>query len=75
MNPHDIFATDTTRAAIKAALAGLDTAYKASTDARIEDIIAALTDTLNERLSDLDNIVEQIESDRRPWFSAYAAGV
>jgi hypothetical protein len=73
MHPHDIFATDTARASIRAALAGLDSAYKACTDARIEDQIVALIDSLNERLSDIDNIVEQIEADRRPWFSRYEA--
>jgi hypothetical protein len=73
MNAHDIFATDTARAALKAALAGLDTAYKACTDARIEDLIVGVIDDLNERLGDLDNIAEQIEADRKPWFSPYAA--
>jgi tetrahydromethanopterin S-methyltransferase subunit B len=73
MNAHDEYATDTTRAAIKAALAGLDCAYKAVTDARIEDQIVAAIDELNERLGHIDNIAEQIESERKPWFSAYAA--
>jgi len=64
-----------TKQALTAALAALGAAYKQSTDPRVEALITDLYDTLNERLSDLDNIVEQIESDRRPWFSAYAAGV
>jgi len=73
MNSHDQFAVDTTRAAIRAALAGLDSAHKACTDARIEDTIVSLMDSLNEYLGDIDNIAEQIKSDRAPWFRSYAA--
>jgi hypothetical protein len=73
MTNTDAFAIDTTRTAIKAALAGLDNAYKACADARIEDLIVGVIDDLNERLGDLDNIAEQIEADRAPWFRSYAA--
>jgi hypothetical protein len=75
MNAHDEYATDTARAALRAALAGLQSAYKAVTDARIEEQIVAAIDELNERLGHIDTIAEQIEADRKPWFSAYAAGV
>jgi len=73
MHPRDIVATDTARASIRAALAGLDSAYKACSDARIEDQIVALIDELNERLGHIDTIAEQIESDRKSWFTPYAA--
>jgi len=73
MNSHDQFATDTARASIRAALAGLNTAYKACTDARIEDTIVSLIDQLNEYLGDLEVITDAIEADRAPWFRSYAA--
>jgi len=73
MNAHDQFAVDTTRAAIKAALAGLDSAYRACTDSQIEDQIVAAIDELNERLGHLEVITDAIEAERKPWFSAYAA--
>ena len=73
MNAHDQFATDTVRAAIKAALAGLNTAYTAVTDCRLEDTIVSLIDDLNEYLGDIDNLVDQIEAERPTWNRPYAA--
>jgi hypothetical protein len=73
MNPHDEYATDTTRAAIKAALAGLDCAYKASVDPRIEDTISGLICALEEGLADLNIHVDAMEAARRPWFTPYRA--
>jgi hypothetical protein len=73
MNAHDEYAAITTRAAVKAALAGLDCAYRASKDPRIEDTISGLICALEEGLADLDILVDQIEGDRAPWFKPYAA--
>jgi hypothetical protein len=73
MTNTDAFAITTAQAAIRTALAALDTAYKASEDARVEDLIVGVIDDLNERLGDLDNFADQIEADRAPWFSRYEA--
>jgi len=69
----DAFAIATAQAAIRTALVGLDVAYKACTDCRVEDTLVSLTDQLNEYLGDLDNLADQIEGDRKSWNRRYEA--
>jgi hypothetical protein len=73
MNANDIAAT---RAALNAAIAGLEAVYAATTihtDSRIEDLLVGVIEDLHERLGDLNSHAEQIEADRAPWFARYEA--
>jgi hypothetical protein len=75
VNTQDAAAIDSLRAALKAAIAAMEPAYKLCEDARIESLIVALTDHLEEGLGDLESIAEQIHDDAplRPWFRRYEA--
>ena len=83
MKPTDHYAIQTAKSAISAALDGLRTAYKASTDYRAEDRISGLIDALEEGHADLCVIALEIEDDAnnegdpytnlRDWYPVYRA--
>lgn len=81
MTHTDAFAITTAQAAIRTALAALAVAYKASTDCRLESLIADTLNAIEEAAADLNVIEGQIEDDSADeraaaqyvWFPRYAA--